>query len=253
MSPDRYCTRFEPCLDQHNQLILSLLGEVRGLAWGWRARERGAGSGTGPTGRTCAVARVFTLSVIEGLHRFRLIWLPLNLITTPRSPSPAVRPRSSRSAIQSLMMDWRVTPSRRFPGRRFDHPGREVDVHPALFQCGTADPSEVQIACGLPSPLSNFWSNSSALIQRHLLLPGPARGGLPDPLLSGRSPPLTSAYHRSGRSPATVGSCPGRDLHPHDVLPDRLDGVEVDAVLLQVRCTLSRVKLEFHPVRLLPV
>ena len=48
MSPDRYCTRFEPCLDQHNQLIDALLGEVRRLAVrGWRARQRGAGSGAG--------------------------------------------------------------------------------------------------------------------------------------------------------------------------------------------------------------
>jgi hypothetical protein len=34
-----------------------------------------------------------------------------------------------------------------FPVKRFDHPGREIHVHPALLQCGTADRSEIQVAC----------------------------------------------------------------------------------------------------------
>jgi hypothetical protein len=34
---------------------------------------------------------------------------------------------------------------------------------------------------------------------------------------------------------------PGPDLHPHDVLPDRLDCVEVNAVFLQVGSAFSRV------------
>jgi hypothetical protein len=45
-------------------------------------------------------------------------------------------------------MDWRVNPQPTgFPVKRIDHPRREVDVHPALLQLGTADPSQIQIIC----------------------------------------------------------------------------------------------------------
>src|SRR5579859_999003 len=70
-----------------------------------------------------------------------------------------------------------------FPVKRIDHPRREVDVHPALFQRGPADRGEVQIACHIAAVVKLLIELLSPH-KRHLLLPGPARGDDPDPILA---------------------------------------------------------------------
>src|SRR6202046_1639780 len=170
------------------------------------------------------------------------------------SSQAAVMPRSSRSAIQTLMMDWRVTPSRRASRssdsiihdgkstltRRCSSPGRRIAAR-----------SRSPVTS---SPSSNFWSNSSALIECYLLPPGTA--GRDDPYL------LFTVGHQhrpvlppdlADHTPSVLAGCPGGDLHPHDVLPERLCCGEVDPVLLQVRGALGRVELELHPIMLLSV
>src|ERR1700722_7048733 len=148
------------------------------------------------------------------------------------------------------MMDWRVTPSRR-ASRSSDsiiHDGKSTLTR----RCSSAG-RRIAARSRSPvtsSPSSNFRSNSSALIQCHLLLPGTARRDDPDPLLT------VGHHHRpvltvdlADHQPSWLICCPCRDLYTHEVLPDRFDTVEVNTVLLQVRSALSRVKLEFHPTR----
>ena len=60
-----------------------------------------------------------------------------------------------------------------FPVKRFDHSGREVDVDPALFQRGAADPSEVQVACHVFAVVKL----AIELFSPHTVLPPPSGTG----------------------------------------------------------------------------
>src|SRR5215471_528328 len=162
--------------------------------------------------------------------------------------------RSSRSAIQTLIMDWRVTPSRRASRssdsiihtgkstltRRCSNPGRRIAAR-----------SRSPVTS---SPSSNFWSNSSALIQCPLLLPCPAGRDDPYPLLPvGDHRRPVPVCDLADYQPPGLVSRAGGNLRPHGVVPERLNLGEVDAVLLQIRGALGRVELELHPIMLLSV
>ena len=84
----------------------------------------------------------------------------------------------------------------------------------------------------MSSPSSNFWSNSSALIERHLFLARSPGRDDPDPLLPvGHHYRPVLALNLPDHQPSRLVRCPGRNLYPHDVLPERLCPPEVDAML----------------------
>src|SRR5580704_2492367 len=145
------------------------------------------------------------------------------------------------------MIDWRVTPSRR--ASRSSESTIQEGKSTLTRRCSRAGrwiaPRSRSPVMSTPS--SNFWSNSSALIQRHLFLARPAGRDDPDPLLPvGHHHRPVLALKLADHQPSCLVRRPSRNLHPHDVLPERLRPLEVDAVLLEVWGALTRVKLELH-------
>ena len=151
------------------------------------------------------------------------------------------------------MIDWRGTPRRRASLSRdlIIHSGKSTLTRLIPWP-GLRAPENCRYFV-MSSPLSNRLSKSLAFIKLHLFLPRATHRDDPNLLLSvsdncGPVFPVDATYDQKPR----FVRCPSSDLKKIWIIPKRLGGLKINAMLHFVHNAFVGIKLELHGIESIP-